>query len=141
MALCNSLQAAACLFLCAAGLACAQSPNRPTPIAGPTETAVVDGGLGAAPPIELPRVESAPASNAAADFSRPFAQMTTASHQPNGLATKLLKIGLGGIVPVPGMFPGAKREESEPPASGSSKLGLRRFLIHKTYVEATEPEQ
>ncbi|HEX4228850.1 MAG TPA: hypothetical protein VHZ07_09270 [Bryobacteraceae bacterium] len=140
MALCKPLQVAACLFLCA-GLTPAQSLNRPAPIASPTETTIVDGGLGAAPAIELPRVESAPASNSAADFSRPFTQMTTASRQSNGLATKLLKIGLGGIVPVPGMFPGAKREESEPPAPGSGKLGLKRFLVHKTYVETTEPEQ
>jgi hypothetical protein len=140
MALCKPLQAAACLFLCAAGLTRAQSLNRPVPIAGPTETTVVDGSLGSAPPIDLPRVETAPASNSAADFSRPFAQMTAATHQSNGLATKLLKIGLGAIVPVPGMLPGTKREEGELPPPNSNK-GLKRFLIHKTYVEATQPEQ
>jgi hypothetical protein len=141
MALCNSLQAAACLFLCAAGLTNAQSLNRPVPIATPMETTVVDGGLGAAPAIELPRVESAPASNDAAGFSRPFAQMTAPSHQTNSLATKLLKIGLGGIVPVPGMFPGQRREVNASPAPEGGRLSLKRFMIHKTYVEAPAPEQ
>lgn len=139
MALCNSLQAAACVFFCAAGLTSAQSLNRPAPIASPMEATVVDGGLGAAPAIELPRVESAPASNGAADFSRPFAQTTTASHQSNGLATKLLKIGLGGIIPVPGILPGARNNEIPP--SGNTKPGLKRFLMHKTAVEVSEPEQ
>jgi hypothetical protein len=132
MAFCNSLSAAACLILCGAVFTRAQSPTRPSPIASATEITVVDGGLGTAPPIALPRVESGPTSNAAAELSHPFAQ-TTNAHQPAHLASRLFKIGFaGGIVP-----------ETSP--SGNNKLGLTKLalkglLIHKT-TASVEPGQ
>ena len=120
----SSLQAAACLILCGATWARAEAPNRPTPIAGPAETSVIDGGLGSAPPIPLPRVESVPASNAAAELSRPFAQMTDA-HQPSHLASRLFKIGFGGAI----------RPDDSPSSNdkaGSTELGLKGLLVHKS---------
>lgn len=129
MALCNSLQAAACLMFCAAALTCAENPNRPAPIASQTETTVVDGGLGTAPPIALPRVEKAPSWDASASFSRPFTQTTT-SQKPARFANRLLKIGLGGMVPM-----------GPVPPSGNGKLGLKGLLMHKSATEVEEPEQ
>jgi len=127
MPLGTSVRAAACVILCFAASTWAQSPNRPAPIASTTETTVVDGGLGTAPPIALPRVENAPSWDASANLSRPFAQ-TMSAQKPQHFTNKLLRIGFGGMIPM---------RPADPSANG--KLGLKGLLMHRT-AEAPEPE-
>ena len=132
MAFRNSLHAATWLILCVANWARAEAPNRPIPVADPSETTVVDGGLGVAPPIALPRVESVPTSNAAAELSLPFASITNA-HQPNHLAGRLFKISFGSAIT-------SSDSSSSTDKPGSTKLGLKGLLIHKT-KSSVEPTQ
>ncbi|MGC2660367.1 MAG: hypothetical protein WA324_20635 [Bryobacteraceae bacterium] len=131
MALRIPLQATACLIVCATGLLCAEAPSRPTPIAASTETGVIDGGLGTAPAIALPRVETSSNANAAAELSHPFTPTTTV-HQPNHLASRLLKIGLGGTTMV---------SNNPNTSSANGKFGLKGLLLHKTTSEAVNSGQ
>ena len=85
-----------------------------------------------APPIALPRVESVPTSNAAAELSHPFAPITTA-HQPSHLTGRLFKIGFGGAIK-------SNDSSSGTDKPGSTKLGLKGLLIHKT-KSSVEPTQ
>lgn len=128
MPLGNSLQAAACLILCGAAFACAQVGNRPAPIASPTETTVVDGGLSTAPPISLPKVESSTTPNAAAELA-PTGAQGTVSRQTHHMSTEIWKMSPSSLL-------GSTKREGNPPAD--SKLGLKGLLFHKIIIKKAE---
>ncbi|HEX4808696.1 MAG TPA: hypothetical protein VH325_07195 [Bryobacteraceae bacterium] len=131
MAVRNLLQAMTCLILCGAALACAETSSRPAPIASPTETTVVDGGLGNAPAIALPTVESAPTSNSAAEFAHTGAQ-SIAARQTNHVTSEIWKMSPGSIF-------GSAKQDGNPP--GNNKLSLKGLLFHKVTVTKTESAQ